>query len=109
MSLLIMCSKLFAMSSLENSERHHTPELHSLATASQRKKAILRFTFVRRGGLPEAAGDQVASEAQRAVGPSVNVFDQHVHAGVLPLRGQLEQLVKSLRGGRKRESMKFGL
>jgi len=57
---------------------------------------ILLITFVSSGRLPEAAGDQIPGEAQRAVGASIDVLHQHVNAGVLALRSQLQQLVKSL-------------
>lgn len=57
----------------------------------------VRITFVGRGGLSEAAGDQISGQAQRAVRSSVDVLDQHVNAGVLPLGGQLEQLIEPLR------------
>lgn len=54
-------------------------------------------TFVGSGRFPKTACNQIAGESQGPVRSSVDIFDQHVHAGVLPPGGQLQQLVESLR------------
>lgn len=55
------------------------------------------LTFISSGRLSKTARNQISGQAQRSIRSSVDVFDQHVHARVLPLRGQLEQLIESLR------------
>lgn len=56
-----------------------------------------RLTFVSSSRLSKAAGNEISRHAQRRIRSSVNVLDQHVHAGVLALGRQLKQLIKPLR------------
>lgn len=56
-----------------------------------------RLTFVSSSRLSKAAGNEISRQAQRRIRSSVDVLDQHVHAGVLALGRQLKQLIKPLR------------
>ena len=53
-------------------------------------------TFVSSSRLSKTARDKISSQTQRPVRSSVDIFDQHIDARVLPFGGQLQQLIESL-------------
>jgi len=77
-------------------ERSHIKRL-SIDLSDDSNSTVRRLTFISGRRFSKTARDEISGQAQRPVRASVDVFDQHVDAGVLPLRGQLQQLVKPLR------------